>query len=435
MMRDRVYVFMSIAALMTAVATLKCFTADAFIQCVPQHLSRVNHSMIFSVPSNSHRKRLAIRLNATSSVTRRNEKNNDNEDDKKKGKGIFGININPRGKDTEKSKDDNEDQSDEKWFAKFGRRLKNDDGIRDKRKIDRRKTRSSTKKKSLDSQKKVESSPAQFINAFGGSFRDDIASSKAEREQANRKAEQQKQINAEKKRKKAGKERKATDKTNLRKYTPNVKPGDISKNIDVSGNNEKTKNSPLDGIAKRMQAIGNNKGNKDDSKEDSKDSSSNPLNVVSNAIASVFNQNEEEWVVVAPKRIIAPGEALPLVAAGLDLLLVASRDGKKLYCVANQCSHFGTPLETGLIQKLEEDTAGKVVPSPQGCDCVVCPLHRTAFDLETGEVVGPWCPHPPGIGGVVGAVKQKNKLPTFETRIKGKNIEVRISSVLEASNE
>ena len=43
---------------------------------------------------------------------------------------------------------------------------------------------------------------------------------------------------------------------------------------------------------------------------------------------------------------------------------------------------FGTPLDQGTV----EDNA------------IVCPLHRSAFDLRTGKLVGPWCPAPPLVG-------------------------------------
>jgi len=57
-------------------------------------------------------------------------------------------------------------------------------------------------------------------------------------------------------------------------------------------------------------------------------------------------------------------------------------------------------------------------------------LHRTAFALQNGEVRGEWCPYPPVVGKLMGTVKTKSNLATFEIRVRGKNIEVRISSDL-----
>ena len=41
-----------------------------------------------------------------------------------------------------------------------------------------------------------------------------------------------------------------------------------------------------------------------------------------------------------------------------------------------------------------------------------------------------WCPYPPVVGKVVGAVKSKANLPVFDVRTKGKNIEVRLNTSL-----
>lgn len=172
---------------------------------------------------------------------------------------------------------------------------------------------------------------------------------------------------------------------------------------------------------------------------------------------------KEEWITVCPKTRISPNQIVPVVAAGLDLLLVASKDGKRVYCIANSCPHLGTPLDLGTLERRE-----KVVTPPSlvdnkikenktkqknnnstsidnnnmffntqntansdGCeDCIVCPLHRTAFALQNGEVRGEWCPYPPVVGKLMGTVKTKSNLATFEIRVRGKNIEVRISSDL-----
>ncbi len=172
-------------------------------------------------------------------------------------------------------------------------------------------------------------------------------------------------------------------------------------------------------------------------------------------VSGVFDGKAEQWIVVAPKTRIAPGEIVPVTAAGIDLLLVASKDGSAVHCVANSCPHLGTPLEVGNLERLPIEsksnpltTASKVQPletkeffqendiasmlKQDGCeDCIVCPLHKTAFALKSGEVRGEWCPYPPVIGKLTGAIKPQANLPVFDVRIKGKNIEVRLNTPVE----
>ena len=120
------------------------------------------------------------------------------------------------------------------------------------------------------------------------------------------------------------------------------------------------------------------------------------------------------------------------------LLIVVSKDGKQLACISNSCPHLGTPLETGLIER--RPIAGSASQKPgvadDGCeDCIVCPTHNTAFALASGEVRGEWCPYPPVIGSMMGAVKTQQNLPTFQIRARGKNIEVRLASSLDDGND
>ena len=206
-------------------------------------------------------------------------------------------------------------------------------------------------------------------------------------------------------------------------------------------------------------------GGIESSADDQPESRSNPLSVAQKYISGFFESQKvkEEWVVVAPKTRIAPGQMVPITVAGLDLLLVASKDGSALYCTANSCPHLGTPLEVGMLERrpiessssssssssennnsnrtstledegmsiLQETDIAKLL-SQDGCeDCIVCPLHKTAFALASGEVRGEWCPYPPVIGTMMGAIKGKSSLPTFDVRTRGKNIEVRINSPID----
>jgi nitrite reductase/ring-hydroxylating ferredoxin subunit len=66
-----------------------------------------------------------------------------------------------------------------------------------------------------------------------------------------------------------------------------------------------------------------------------------------------------------------------------------------------------------------------------GCiDCIVCPVHRTAFEIQSGQVRGDWCPYPPILGGVMGSMKPKSNLVKFAVRLRRKNVEVRIATSL-----
>lgn len=129
---------------------------------------------------------------------------------------------------------------------------------------------------------------------------------------------------------------------------------------------------------------------------------------------------KEEWVPVLKTSEIAPGELVPVEADGLQLLIAADLDGS-IYAAANICPHLGTPLDQGSI-------------SAQGT--IVCPLHKSAFSLETGELVGDWCPFPPVLGPLVlGKLEPPKNLAVFNVRSKGSNIEVLINRNLKQEFE
>jgi nitrite reductase/ring-hydroxylating ferredoxin subunit len=177
---------------------------------------------------------------------------------------------------------------------------------------------------------------------------------------------------------------------------------------------------------------------------------------VDNTLPSI-RKSEEQWIPVCPKTRISPGEIVPVEAAGLELILVASKDGNNIYCMVNSCPHLGTPLETGILERrpiesrestdkndasssggdseqpatpIQESDVAAMLAS-DGCeDCIVCPLHRTAFSLSSGEVRGEWCPYPPVLGKMMSTVKQSSAAAVFDVRTRGKNIEVRINTPL-----
>ena len=167
--------------------------------------------------------------------------------------------------------------------------------------------------------------------------------------------------------------------------------------------------------------------------------SSNPLGMAQRFVSGVWDKSfgrgddtaeNEEWLPVFPTSRIDPGEAVPVNVGGIDLLVLANVDGTKLYCIENSCSHLGTPLETGQIE-LRTEKGIKTKDPALGSRCIVCPLHQTAFDLETGQVRGEWCPYPPVLGKMVGTIRSKTPVAVFDIRTRGKNIEVRINSSLD----
>mmetsp|Transcript_987 Transcript_987/g.2176 ORF Transcript_987/g.2176 Transcript_987/m.2176 type:complete len:310 (+) Transcript_987:209-1138(+) len=139
---------------------------------------------------------------------------------------------------------------------------------------------------------------------------------------------------------------------------------------------------------------------------------------------------KEEWVVACPKTRVGPGQIIPCVVNGLDIIIFASRDGQRLDAFANACPHLGSPFDLATIERKPVKDKGRTDDGTgDGCvDCIVCPVHRTAFEMQSGDVRGEWCPYPPVIGGVMGYMKPKSGLVKFAVRLRGKNVEVRIAT-------
>lgn len=93
---------------------------------------------------------------------------------------------------------------------------------------------------------------------------------------------------------------------------------------------------------------------------------------------------------------------------GHKILFIWHQDG--VHAVASQCPHFKLPLAKGKIT--EQNT-------------LVCPFHKSEFDLSSGEVAC-WSPWPPVLGNVLGKVSSSKPLKIYPTRIEQGKIMVDI---------
>lgn len=96
-----------------------------------------------------------------------------------------------------------------------------------------------------------------------------------------------------------------------------------------------------------------------------------------------------------------PEDSRKVVEVGEFKVLVIHTGGK-FFAVDNHCPHMNLPLKNG---KVTEDHA------------IVCPFHRSAFDLESGDVKE-WSPWPPVMGKALGAIAREKALPIFHTEVK-----------------
>ncbi|MBO3462185.1 Rieske (2Fe-2S) protein [Aetokthonos hydrillicola Thurmond2011] len=102
---------------------------------------------------------------------------------------------------------------------------------------------------------------------------------------------------------------------------------------------------------------------------------------------------------------VLSADTLPLnerqvVKVGNRNILLLNHEGQ-LYAIDNACPHLKLPMKKG---KITEDGA------------IVCPFHRSAFDLRTGEVKA-WSSWPPGIGKVLSVISREQVLSVFPTRV------------------
>ncbi len=81
------------------------------------------------------------------------------------------------------------------------------------------------------------------------------------------------------------------------------------------------------------------------------------------------------------------------------ILLIWHED--KAHAVQAQCPHLKLPLKKAHITKKCE---------------LVCPFHKSAFELNTGDVVS-WSPWPPVIGPLLGKAACPKPLQVYPTRI------------------
>jgi nitrite reductase/ring-hydroxylating ferredoxin subunit len=110
-------------------------------------------------------------------------------------------------------------------------------------------------------------------------------------------------------------------------------------------------------------------------------------------------EGDVNWTKVLPQEELPDGGRHIVDVGGQAILLLRVRG--QLYAIDNKCPHMGASLKEAEVT--EEDT-------------LICPRHRSVFELRTGKVKV-WAPWPPGIGRVLGSMSREKPLPVYPTRI------------------
>lgn len=105
------------------------------------------------------------------------------------------------------------------------------------------------------------------------------------------------------------------------------------------------------------------------------------------------------WIKAFDESELPDGERRVVKAAGKNVLVM--RHQGQLYAVNHSCPHMGLSLKGG---RLTEDGA------------IVCPFHRSAFDLATGDVKA-WSPWPPLAGRALGLVTREKALAVYPVKV------------------
>ena len=105
-----------------------------------------------------------------------------------------------------------------------------------------------------------------------------------------------------------------------------------------------------------------------------------------------------EWVETILEDKLAEGERQVVKVGGHSVLLI--RHDGQIYAIDSACPHMRLPLKGG---KIHDHT-------------ITCPWHRSAFDLDSGDVKD-WSPWPPAVGRMLGALSREKALLVFPTRV------------------
>jgi nitrite reductase/ring-hydroxylating ferredoxin subunit len=111
--------------------------------------------------------------------------------------------------------------------------------------------------------------------------------------------------------------------------------------------------------------------------------------------------------------------AMDLANLQKESRIVTLIEGKKIlfiwhnnhvHAIESQCPHLKLPLAKG---KITEN------------DSIVCPFHKSEFDLNSGETKC-WSPWPPVVGNLLGKITKERNLKVYPTQIENGQILVEI---------
>ncbi|MGK7909336.1 MAG: Rieske (2Fe-2S) protein [Synechococcus sp.] len=110
------------------------------------------------------------------------------------------------------------------------------------------------------------------------------------------------------------------------------------------------------------------------------------------------------WVKVLEQGALSEGMRHVVKVGKLSVLLLQEKG--EILAMDSICPHMRGPMQKG---ELTADGG------------IVCPWHRSVFDIRTGDVKQ-WCPWPPGVGKALGAISREKALPVFPVRLEDGSI-------------